>query len=39
MADLHHRHADAGQRDQIALRLLEHRQRQDGGTGGEVENA
>ena len=36
VADLHDRHADVGQRDQIALRLLEHRKRQDGGAGGEV---
>ena len=39
MADLHDRHADAGQREQIALRLFEHGQGQDGGTGGEVEDA
>ena len=39
MADLHHRHADARQRQQIALRFLEHRQRQHGGTGGKVVDA
>ena len=39
MADLENRHTDAGQRDQIALNLLEHRQRQHRGARGEVVNA
>src|SRR5438034_9210753 len=39
MADLENRHADARQRDQIALDLLEHRNRQDRWTRGEVVNA
>jgi hypothetical protein len=32
MADLEHRHPNAGEGDQIALYLFEHRQRHDGGT-------
>ena len=39
MADLEDRHADAGQRDEIALNLFEDRHRQDGRTGGEVVDA
>ena len=39
MADLEDRHADAGQRHEIALDLLEHRHRQHRGAGGEVEDA
>jgi hypothetical protein len=33
VADLHHRHADAGQRNQIALRFLEDGHGQNGWTG------
>ena len=39
VADLENRHADARQRHQLALSLLEHRHRQHGGAGGEIENA
>ena len=39
MADLEHRHADAGQRQQVLLDLLEHGDRQHGRTGGKVVNA
>jgi hypothetical protein len=39
MTDLEHGHANAWQGHQIALRLLENRERQDGRTGGEVEDA
>ena len=39
MADFEDRHPDAGQRDEIALNLFQHRQRQHGRTGGEVEDA
>ena len=39
MADLHDGHADAGQRHEVALDLLEHGQRQDGRAGREVVDA
>jgi hypothetical protein len=39
MADLEDRHADAGQRYQVALNLFENRQRQHRWTSGEVEDA
>ena len=39
MADLQDRHADARERQQIALRLLEHLDRQHRRTGGEIEDA
>ena len=39
VADLQDRHADARQRDEIALRLFEDGLGQDGGTGAEVEDA
>ena len=39
MADLQHRHADARKGHQVALRLLENRDRQNGGAGGKVMNA
>jgi hypothetical protein len=39
VTDLHHRHADAWQGDELALRLFEDRQRQHRGTGREIEDA
>jgi hypothetical protein len=39
MADLHHGHADAGQRHQIALRLLENLDRHHGRPCREVVDA
>src|SRR6266403_4535914 len=39
MANLHHRHAQAWQAQQISLSFLQHRKRQDGGPGAEVINA
>ena len=39
MADLEDRHADAGQRHQVALRLLEHLERQHGRPSGKIENS
>src|SRR4029079_7765353 len=38
VTDLHDGHADAWQRDEIALGLLEHLQRQDRRPGGEIED-
>jgi hypothetical protein len=37
MADLHHGHPDARERDEITLRLLEYGNGKNGWTGGEVE--
>src|SRR5262245_41339039 len=39
MADLQDRHADAGQRQQVALHLFENGQRQHGRARGEVVDA
>jgi hypothetical protein len=39
MADLHHGHADAREIQHLALRLLQHRQRQHGGAGAEVKDS
>ena len=39
MADLEHRHADAGERQQVALRFLECGERQHGRAGREVVDA
>ena len=39
VADLEDRHADAGQRHEIALRLLENGHGQDRGAGGKVVDA
>ena len=39
MADLEDRHADAGQRQEVALRLLEHFDRQHRRAGRKIEDA
>jgi hypothetical protein len=39
MADLQGRRPYPGQRDEVSLGLLQDRERQDPGTGGEVEGA
>ena len=39
VAHFQHAHAVAGEADQLALGLLQHRQRQDGRAGGEIEDA
>ena len=39
MANLHHRHADTGKREQISLRFFQNRNRNYRGPGAEIKNA